>query len=514
MVKRAAGSKGPIRRTRRPAKASKPAVKKGKPAAARAKPPLKKPVAAGQARKPAVVQAQPPAAVAPPPVAAQPTAPGAPAPGSGPRATIRMYRQGLGDCFLIAIPRRTDPIPFRILIDCGVVLGTPDAGTTMTKVLEDVVQESGGKIDLLLATHEHWDHLSGFIQAASSFAKLKVGDVWVAWTEDPNDALANTLRGERRQALSSLRLGVGAMRMAGDAASAGEVEELIGFFGATGGPSTEDALAKVKASATGKVRFCLPSDPPVSLDGADVKLYILGPPHDEKLIRQTLPSARNPETYGIAAKSLSATVMAGLSIDDDSAPFSDFRSIPIETAAGLNFFQRWYFGPGPDAPEWRRIDATWLDGASELALALDSATNNTSLVLAIELSARDVLLFAADAQVGNWLSWQDLSWTVDGRAVTGPDLLARTIFYKVGHHGSHNATLREKGLELMKALSIAAIPVDHAMAVKKNWGNMPLPDLVQALGVAAKDAMLRSDQTPDKLPPNVTATPLYFDIVV
>ena len=135
-------------------------------------------------------------------------------------------------------------------------------------------------------------------------------------------------------------------------------------------------------------------------------------------------------------------------------------------------------------------------------------------MLAIELAAKDVLLFAADAQVGNWLSWQDLKWTVDGRAVSGPDLLARTIFYKVGHHGSHNATLREKGLELMKALSIAAIPVDHEMAVKKNWGNMPLPDLVQALGAAAKDAMLRSDQTPDKLPANVTATPLYFDIVL
>jgi beta-lactamase superfamily II metal-dependent hydrolase len=483
MVKRAAGSKGTAQRT---AKTSKPAVKKAKSAAARA---------------------------APPAVAAKQAGPGTPASASGPRAKIRMYRQGLGDCFLIAIPRKTSAEPYRILIDCGVVLGTPDAAATMTKVVEDVVQESGGKIDLLLATHEHWDHLSGFIQASSSFAKLKVGDVWVAWTEDPKDELANTLRGERHQALSSLRLGVGAMRMVGDAESAGEVEELLGFFGAAGGPSTGDALTKVKASATSKLRFCLPSDAPVSLDGADVRLFILGPPHDEKLIRQTLPSNKNPETYGIAAKSLSATVMAGLSTDDDSAPFGDLRSIPIETAAGLEFFQRRYFGPGPDAPSWRRIDGIWLDGASELALALDSATNNTSLVLAIELAAKDVLLFAADAQVGNWLSWQDLRWTVDGREVTGPDLLQRTIFYKVGHHGSHNATLREKGLELMKRLSIAAIPVDHEMAVKKNWGKMPLPDLVQALQTAARDGVIRSDQAPEKLPPNVTATPLYFDIV-
>jgi len=43
---------------------------------------------------------------------------------------------------------------------------------------------------------------------------------------------------------------------------------------------------------------------------------------------------------------------------------------------------------------------------------LQSATNNTSLVLAIELEDGDVMLFAGDAQVGNWLSWQDLTWTL------------------------------------------------------------------------------------------------------
>src|SRR6185295_16271734 len=123
---------------------------------------------------------------------------------------------------------------------------------------------------------------------------------------------------------------------------------------------------------------------------------------------------------------------------------------------------------------WRRIDGEWLAGSPELALQLDSLTNNTSLVLAIELPAgggsdRDVLLFAADAQVGNWLSWQDLKWTVDGKEVTGPDLLKRTILYKVGHHGSHNATLKEKGLEEMERLRVALIPVNQEMAGKKGW---------------------------------------------
>jgi hypothetical protein len=50
---------------------------------------------------------------------------------------------------------------------------------------------------------------------------------------------------------------------------------------------------------------------------------------------------------------------------------------------------------------------------------------------------------------------------VDGKTVTGPDLLRDAIFYKVGHHGSHNATLQAQGLEQMQRLRVAMIPVDH-----------------------------------------------------
>ena len=93
-----------------------------------------------------------------------------------------------------------------------------------------------------------------------------------------------------------------------------------------------------------------------------------------------------------------------------------------------------------------------------------------------------MLLFPADAQVGNWLSWQKVQWTLDGnKTVTATDLLRRTRFYKVGHHGSHNATLREHGLELMPHGLTALLPIDHDMACKKEWSGMPLPGLIDAL---------------------------------
>ena len=63
-----------------------------------------------------------------------------------------------------------------------------------------------------------------------------------------------------------------------------------------------------------------------------------------------------------------------------------------------------------------------------------------------------------------------LEWQVDNRTVRSDDLLARTVLYKVGHHGSHNATLREKGLELMASGELTAmIPVNRVTAKKMEW---------------------------------------------
>src|SRR5262245_23199820 len=77
------------------------------------------------------------------------------------RIRVRMYRQGLGDCFLLTIPGKNGK-PFHVVIDCGVILGTKDAGKKMNEVVEHIINTTGGHIHLLAATHEHWDHISGF----------------------------------------------------------------------------------------------------------------------------------------------------------------------------------------------------------------------------------------------------------------------------------------------------------------------------------------------------------------
>jgi hypothetical protein len=186
----------------------------------------------------------------------------------------------------------------------------------------------------------------------------------------------------------------------------------------------------------------------------------------------------------------------------------------MEVAAEMDFFKTLYWNAGTTGGDWRRIDLSWLDGSTELALQLDSMTNNTSLVLAIEFANSDVLLFVADAQVGNWLSWQNLKWETGQATVTGRDLLQRAVFYKVGHHGSHNATLREQGLELMESLQTAMIPVNHDIAVKKRWNKMPLEELLAALEAKIPGRVLRSDQKHAvDVPGQIATSDLHFELV-
>lgn len=170
---------------------------------------------------------------------------------------------------------------------------------------------------------------------------------------------------------------------------------------------------------------------------------------------------------------------------------------------------------------WRQIDNDWLSAFGQLALDLDNDTNNTSLVLALEfVKTGEVLLFVGDAQIGNWKSWADVEFKVPGREKPRPahDLLSNTVFYKVGHHCSHNATLKKGGLELMNREDLVAfISLDQQTAKKqgtKGW-EMPAPPLFKALKQKTNDRVAISDVT-EALTRNgrkagIRSTDLYID---
>ena len=51
---------------------------------------------------------------------------------------------------------------FRILIDCGLHSGVKDGPDKIAAIAGDIVARTQ-PIDILVVTHEHWDHVSGFL---------------------------------------------------------------------------------------------------------------------------------------------------------------------------------------------------------------------------------------------------------------------------------------------------------------------------------------------------------------
>jgi hypothetical protein len=432
---------------------------------------------------------------------------------------VRMYRPGgIGDCFLLSFPKPDGMA--HVLIDCGVLRGTDDGMQRMQEVVKDIAATTNSHVDVLVVTHEHWDHVSGFLQAADQFEALQIDTIWLAWTEDLQDELAKQLREARHKAIDALRLARqklaalqlaagGAEQEAADVPTAGAVvagldslSQFWGDFGAAGAQSTAAAMALAQ-SRPGVQPICLKpgGGEPLALPGVEgVRVYVLGPPYSEQQIKRSDPSRQAPEVYEIGGGRYLGFAAAFEEVVDVVAarPFDRSYASQHEQAAAMAFFAHTYV----EGPEWRRIDHDWLGTAEVLALKLDADTNNTSLALAFELvGSGRVLLFPGDAQVGSWLSWGDLQWTVKDRSgavstVKTADLLRRTVLYKVGHHGSHNATLRERGLELMTDPSLVAmITVDVQQAARqgtKGW-EMPFPGLLKRLNEKTSGRILRTD---------------------
>jgi hypothetical protein len=494
-------------------------------------------------------------------------------PGSGVR--VRMYRQGHGDCFLLALPRSGGGDPVYVLIDCGYKPGSP--AYLKKKKIDDVVahigEATGHHLDLVIITHEHQDHVNGFWkEKAPYFEGFRVDEAWLAWTEDPADELANALRKKHGDVLVGLVAARQKLALAAgeDDPAVQRIDSLItlelgghdevlpmaAVLAAAKNPADSSnkqsmKLVKDKAREHRGIRYLRPGERPRKVPQAKgVRVFVLGPPRDEKLLLSEDPLESEGFPQGGGAHHLSFAAAVASPADALDPPFAPRHCVSMDEAlhGAEPFFVR-HYGQGKDGtddrngvevPEnaaWRRIDDEWLYSAESLALYMNDGINNTSLVLAFELQAtRKVLLFVGDAQRGNWVSWAKHSWKVGGKTVTARDLLARTVLYKVGHHGSHNATLAGSAEDSYANLSwmgqgeagrefAAMITAVNAWAVQVKptpWIH-PLPSIRRALLKKAQGRVLQMDidqpERPDDVPADAwaeftsrtTFNDLYFD---
>ena len=109
---------------------------------------------------------------------------------------IRTYQVGFGDCFLLSFtyPNRER----HVLVDFG-SMRRPKGSTTrlMTDIANDIVKRctpaSGKpKLHVVVATHRHQDHISGFATRTSGkgpgdiIASLEPDAIVQPWTEHPD----------------------------------------------------------------------------------------------------------------------------------------------------------------------------------------------------------------------------------------------------------------------------------------------------------------------------------------
>ncbi|HSE36975.1 MAG TPA: hypothetical protein VLG74_06700 [Blastocatellia bacterium] len=337
-------------------------------------------------------------------------------------------------------------MPFHMLIDCGVIMGTIDAGHIMTEVVENIRVHTQGRLDVLVVTNRHWDKVSGFIQARDIFSHIEVGQVWLGWTEDPHNPDARRLTRNR---------GVG---------------------------KSPPAMEFVRSIAK-RVHYWRGGDGPIALSGvAGARVFFLGPPRPSADLREALSAIRAPETVR-------------------ASPFAERYRISRQVATNNPAFAAYFGGDGEDL-DWRQIGKKSLPSIPRLRLDDPASVNETSLAMAIELigprGESKVLLFPGNAQAASWFSWHEHRWPSDAapddpRAITARKLLERTVLYKVSHYGSRIGTPREFGLEMMTSPDLVAmLSGDKNMAAKRRW-QLPAPEILAALDQKTRGRIIRSD---------------------
>ena len=413
---------------------------------------------------------------------------------------IRMYRIGFGDCFLLSLPAENGKsaglYSHHILIDCG-VHAQGDIGT-MEKVVDNIAEVTDRKLEIIIATHAHRDHIYGFGRFADVFSKLKVGEVWLPWTWDENNEEALKLQKKHAALTDKLLQHFQALGASADPDALNAVVNVAG---------NQHAIELLKSGFGNdkvKVRYLKAGD---TLKPGDISIIptllarVLGPPQSKDFLAQMNPPSGQ----------------------------SYLRAGPNGTIELVNaiqpFGRRWKADPPAAASTYLRLSAEEekqlqdLSGSSinDLAFALDQARNNESLVI-LFIFFNKYLLFAGDAQYGNW------RWWLENERSSG-DILSKINFFKIAHHGSHNATPKA-ALEKMADGEFAAMVSTQS----KPWKSIPRVPLMSRLDEKTKKRIVRSDwlsvegapeplpdtvpTMPSKLPEGFSKGDFWFDYII
>src|SRR5687767_7000706 len=102
---------------------------------------------------------------------------------------IRAYNVEVGDCIYCRIPKGRkvggQVSDFHMLIDCGSVGPSSNLDAAVTNLKTMLPDAGAGKrrLDLLVVTHEHKDHIAGF--DPELFDDIRIESIWMNSAMDP-----------------------------------------------------------------------------------------------------------------------------------------------------------------------------------------------------------------------------------------------------------------------------------------------------------------------------------------
>jgi beta-lactamase superfamily II metal-dependent hydrolase len=380
--------------------------------------------------------------------------------GSASGLKVRMYRVGFGDFFLVTVP--TGAGNRYILIDCGVFKGTTGLGDigSIEEAVEDLFTTTGGQLALVIMTHRHADHIAGFSRAAERFKDFKASMVWMPYWEQFNDAAPSPASNLQEDPNFAFNLQSDVSRLATQLAmqfrgrtdeaaqdALSQLSDATGFeFDAAapggkkgGGNAVALDLLKNHLGDNGKnVRYYAHGDVPElppELEGLSATIYG-PPPKDAKAFMKLTDLKKNVGQY----------------LDSTTSSETGARAIHPFGPQWCNNKHLHY--PQKDAQgfpiKYQEIEKLVVDAQPDMLAAaaakIDTFLNNQSLVVLFTFAGKK-LLFVGDAQAGNWEHWlYKLDVPVNDPTKAGSlteesqQVLQTVDFYKMGHHGSTNAT--------------------------------------------------------------------------
>lgn len=418
--------------------------------------------------------------------------------------TMRIYNVGFGDCTLLTF-HYPDGEARHLLIDFG---STPVSGVSMSARLKQVANEirdtCGGKLHGIVASHRHRDHIWGFTTYASGKGPGDIirgcsPDVVIQpWTEDPDaqdsDYTAATLAewGSSKAAkgrslnkafvatLASMQtFAAHVEKQAGESLSAlpRALRERLKHY-AVLSLKNEKAVENLAAMGANKyVRYGSYLNLRKHFPGVSFK--VLGPPDLNQSREITKQRDSDPDEFWMLTR-----FWAQMALGADSLKLGSQPLFPQAKTHG------WRLGPHHTRWFTRRASDLYAEQLLAIVGMLDDVLNNTSVILLIQFGGTK-LLFPGDAQIENW------EYALGKSHVR--TLLAGTHIYKVGHHGSRNATpktlwerFRHRGPAGSERLCSILPTLPGVHGEEKNDSEVPRKTLVEAL--EKETDLIRTDE--------------------